>query len=585
MRAAIAAILLSSLCSNLCSSLCSVQDLPWSVRTALAAPTSHAAIAQDAAPVEVGVAPQLELVNAPAAEAEALNRLAMGATWPSRALAVMRLERYDCAPSAARLEAFLLDPSWRVRAYAIACLARRGVVIAPEKLAAERDPRVVRAILRARYPLDEKTRDTRITAVERSQKPLEAMIALEALTALDTPNDKAVRERLDELLSRIVLRMSRAEAGALSRRLAEVTSGEDSGRDFRWREWYRKNRSKPGYRPCDLVPTTPAGERLVPRNRVADLETDRFIAFEQYLAKVAERPMDLAILLDCTSSMWREIADAQGSIDDLVEFLGSVTKGVRIGIVGYRDKTDEWETKAWDFTASLDEARTRLWSLSADGGGDTPESVYAAMRLALTKFSWIKDAPQHAANAPEPPIRACVIVGDAPPHPGEGNLCIDLAKRGLAAGVRFYGVIARDSETNLKSEDPEGTPPPPRTPPTDQTSPAESTTPNPPRDGGEGKNDGKNEGKNGGKNEGKNEGKGRRTPTDKPIAPPKAPPPVMQKERSYTWFPEIAEAGGGRAEILKEQDSLVAEIAELTIADRYREEFADFFAAFRLLCR
>jgi hypothetical protein len=580
MRAAIVALLLLSSCSYACA------EFPWSVRAAHGALASHAAIAQDAAPVEVGAAPQVELVNAPSAEAEALNRLAMGAAWPSRALAVMRLERFDCAPSAARLESFLLDPSWRVRAYTIACLARRGVVIAPEKLAAERDPRVVRAILRARYPLDAKVRDARIAALERSSKPVEAMIAFEVLAALDTPNDNAVRERLDELLSRIVLRMSRAEAGALSRRLAEVTSGEDSGRDFRWREWYRKNRSKPGYRPCDLVPTSPAGERLVPRNRVADLETDRFIAFEQYLAKVAERPMDLAILLDCTSSMWREIADAQGSIDDLVEFLGSVTKGVRIGIVGYRDKTDEWETKAWDFTASLEEARTRLWSLSADGGGDTPESVYTAMRLALTKFSWIKnsqmkdsqmrDSPQHAANAPEPPIRACVIVGDAPPHPGEGNLCIDLAKKGLAAGVRFYGVIARDSETNLKSEDAGGAPPPP-TSPTDSSSPADPTEPNPPRDGGDGKNEGKNEGEN--------EGKGRRTPSEKPIAPPKAPPPVMQKERSYTWFPEIAEAGGGRAEILKEQDSLVAEIAELTIADRYREEFADFFAAFRLLCR
>jgi hypothetical protein len=59
----------------------------------------------------------------------------------------------------------------------------------------------------------------------------------------------------------------------------------------------------------------------------------------------------------------------------------------------------------------------------------------------------------------------------------------------------------------------------------------------------------------------------------------------MRRQTSYTWFPEIAEAGGGRAEILKEQDSLVAEIAELTIGDRYRDEFADFFAAYRLLCR
>ena len=69
------------------------------------------------------------------------------------------------------------------------------------------------------------------------------------------------------------------------------------------------------------------------------------------------------------------------------------------------------------------------------------------------------------------------------------------------------------------------------------------------------------------------------------VAPPKPPPPTMKRRQSFTLFPEIAEAGGGRAEILRDKDSLIAEIAELTIADKYREEFADFFAAFRLLCR
>ncbi|MFM7259290.1 MAG: hypothetical protein ACKO3W_01675, partial [bacterium] len=103
------------------------------------------------------------------------------------------------------------------------------------------------------------------------------------------------------------------------------------------------------------------------------------------------------------------------------------------------------------------------------------------------------------------------------------------------------------------------------------------------RDGARG-DDGTSDSRNKDDTDGKDRGRGRRTP-ERQIAPPKPPPPVAAKERSYTWFPEIAEAGGGRAEILKAQDSLVAEIAELTIADRYRDEFADFFAAFRLLCR
>ena len=158
-------------------------------------------------------------------------------------------------------------------------------------------------------------------------------------------------------------------------------------------------------------------------------------------------------------------------------------------------------------------------------------------------------------------------MGDAPPHPGEGALCIDLAKRAAARGLRLYGIVARESETNLKPEDPDGAPnrdgdttgerrgtgerdggaePPPSGDPASPTAP-------------------------------------RRDPAQ--VDPPKPPPPTMKRRQSFTLFPEIAEAGGGRAEILKDKDSLIAEIAELTIADKYREEFADFFAAFRLLCR
>lgn len=508
--------------------------------------------------------PSLPLSDAPPEEAEALNRLASARNWPSRALAVMRLERYDCDASAGRLVSFTNDPSWRVRAYTYACLARRGIVVATASIEAERDPRVLRAILRGRHPVASATLDACIATIEKSGNVFEAMVALEALAALDAPaaeDAAALRERKDELLSRIILRMNRAEGGALSNRLASITSGEDSGRDYRWREWLRKNRAKPGYQQMTLVPARPAGVRLVERNRVASLDSARFISFEQYLAAVSERPMDLAILIDCTASMWREISDAQGSIDDLVEFLGSVTAGIRIGLVGYRDRTDTWETKAWDFTPSLAEARTRLWSLSAEGGGDTPESVHAAMKLALTKFSWLRDS-----TPPNPqPIRACVIIGDAPPHPGEGTLCVNLAKRGLAAGVRFYGLIARDSEKNLVRE-------------TDAKVEAEPEKPTE-DDAREAKPDASSEPKDDEKNL---DGRSKR---GKPIPPPKLPPATMRRQTSYTWFPEIAEAGGGRAEILKEQDSLVAEIAELTIGDRYRDEFADFFAAYRLLCR
>ena len=92
---------------------------------------------------------QIEIAAIGADEAEALNRLGNAKSWPQRALAVMRLERFDCEASAGRLLAMAGDSSWRVRAYAFACLARRGIAVAPERLEQEADPRVLRAILRA----------------------------------------------------------------------------------------------------------------------------------------------------------------------------------------------------------------------------------------------------------------------------------------------------------------------------------------------------------------------------------------------------------------------------------------------------
>jgi len=505
--------------------------------------------AQDAAPPPETPAQKpagIELANAPADESEALNRLLNSKSWPLRAFAVMRLERYDCEASAGRLLAMAGDTSWRVRSYGFACLARRGIVVPQDRLATELDPRVLRTILRGRYSLPQQSIDLRIERCEESMNLFEAMYALECLAAVEKYDDKAIRERMDALIDRIIFRMDRTQGGVFSPRLAAITSGADSGRDYRWREWARKNGKKPGYEPAALVPARPEGTRLVERNRVAALDSERFVALEKYIASVSERPMDLAILIDCTASMSKEIADAQSGLDDLVDFLGSITKGVRIGLIGYRDRGDKWETRAWDFTSSLEEVRKNLWSLSAEGGGDEPESVYAAMKIAMTRFAWLPDAT--ADSAPQP-IRALVLVGDAPPHVGEGTMCIDLAKRGFAKGVRFYGIVARDAEKNLKPEDEEGAPPKPARP---------ADAPKAPK------------------------------PADrKPgqVEPPRAPPPTMRKRPSHTWFPEIAEAGGGRAEILKDQDSLVAEIAELTLADRFRDEFADFFEGFRLLCR
>jgi hypothetical protein len=60
---------------------------------------------------------------------------------------------------------------------------------------------------------------------------------------------------------------------------------------------------------------------------------------------------------------------------------------------------------------------------------------------------------------------------------------------------------------------------------------------------------------------------------------------IQTEERDVQHFPEIAEAGAGRCVSLGDDERLAGEIAGLTIGDRYREELADFFETFLVLCR
>jgi Mg-chelatase subunit ChlD len=162
-----------------------------------------------------------------------------------------------------------------------------------------------------------------------------------------------------------------------------------------------------------------------PPSPIAVLEAERFAAMEDYMQRLSTRRVDLAICLDCTASMSGELAAAQAGVDDLMGFVGDVVAELRVAIVAYRDRRDrDFETKAWDFMTSADDARRRLWMLSADGGGDSPEAVEPALRLAYTKLSW---NVEHT--------RVLVLIGDAPPHVGYGTRCVEMAARAAANGL------------------------------------------------------------------------------------------------------------------------------------------------------
>ena len=372
------------------------------------------------------------LAEAPKIERQTLERLLHGDSWPRRAIAAMRLERYTCPDSGQILEDLRTDDAWQVRAYAIRTMGRRRLEVAETTFDTEDEPRVLRAALRYGYDTDLQRLGRGVRFLSRSRDLEDLMLAVELGAASDDPQ---LAELAGELARKIILRMSRAQSGALSPRLAAVTGEADLRRHYRWKKWLRRQGREIPLEAARMIPESP--QVPIEPGLLASIEPEQLAALESYIDDLSRRSVDLTICLDCTASMSGELAEAQGGIDDLMLFAGDVVSSLRVALVAYRDRRDEFETRGWDFTTDIDLARRRLWSLTASGGGDTPEAVYPALRFAYGQLSW---RPSHT--------KVLVLVGDAPPHVGQGVHCVRLA--GWAAGLGCTTHVIEARRRNVK---------------------------------------------------------------------------------------------------------------------------------------
>ncbi len=373
-------------------------------------------------------APEVSLAAATELERETLGHLLGDRSWTHRALAAMRLERYVCAESREHLQALAADEVWQVRAFALRTLGRRRLPPPDGMLDTEEEPRVLRAAVRHRYAVDPERLGRGVRYLARSTGLEDKMLAVELGIA---SGDAELQDLAQETARTIILRMSRAEAGALSPRLAEVTGQYDLRRAYGWQKWLAGAGRSFALQPAFRVPEQE--DAPLPPGSLAALDEAQFAALQGYIAELSGRSVDLAILLDCTASMSGELGEAQGGLDDLMVFAGDVLSALRVALVAYRDRRDDFETLALDFTPQIDDARRQLWSLSASGGGDEPESVYEALRLAYGRLAWLPESS-----------KVLVLVGDAPPHIGYGSMSVELAARAAQAGVTSHVIEAKE---------------------------------------------------------------------------------------------------------------------------------------------
>ena len=117
--------------------------------------------------------------------------------------------------------------------------------------------------------------------------------------------------------------------------------------------------------------------------------------------------LDLGFLVDATGSMGDEMQFLQSELRDIVTRVHDAEPelDIRISIVFYRDRGDEFVTRTLPFTRSVDSAVAFLSGTSAGGGGDYPEDMNAGF-AEMMRQDWSRDV------AP----RMLFVIGDAPPQ-------------------------------------------------------------------------------------------------------------------------------------------------------------------------
>ena len=151
--------------------------------------------------------------------------------------------------------------------------------------------------------------------------------------------------------------------------------------------------------------------------------------------------IEVCFVLDTTGSMGGLIEGAKQKIWSIANEMISAqpTPELKLGLIGYRDRGDEYVVKSFGLTDDIDAIYGHLREFQAGGGGDAPESVNEALAEAIHKMPWSSDSKV---------LKIIFLVGDAPPHmdypnsPKYPDLCREAAKKDLIINTIQCGEMA-----------------------------------------------------------------------------------------------------------------------------------------------
>ncbi len=160
--------------------------------------------------------------------------------------------------------------------------------------------------------------------------------------------------------------------------------------------------------------------------------------FQQRVGGIRGRGLDVVFVIDATNSMAGIIGQAKERVNDVIGVItgvlakdGKPPTNVRFGVVAYKDYGDEYgiaAARALALTHEFQSVREFIDRISAGGGGDIPEPIHEALKIATgKKMGWKRSATS-----------IIVLIGDSPVHPGGRKDAIAQARR---FKKRFAGTV------------------------------------------------------------------------------------------------------------------------------------------------
>lgn len=158
-----------------------------------------------------------------------------------------------------------------------------------------------------------------------------------------------------------------------------------------------------------------------------------------YRAAPPRPRLDLGLLIDATGSMQDEMSYLQAELRDIVARVQprGAPLDLRISVVYYRDRGDEFVTRALPFTDDVDATVAFLSATRAGGGGDTPEEMFAGLREMMAQ-EW----------SGGPAARMLFLVADAPPkrYEDESYVHHDAVAEAARRGISIFPLAASGTD-------------------------------------------------------------------------------------------------------------------------------------------